>query len=90
MGREIVVEAPDCIACADLVERLGRHAPQSRPTPGDGYEIVIGATASADALRQVLAAIDAWAEFWGWDELSIRVGGNVYRLRGRQLSWVSL
>jgi hypothetical protein len=86
----VSVEAPDIIACADLAERLRRHAPQSLSTGDDGCRVLVPRV-PPEALAELLRAVHEWAGVWELPECSLSVDRRRYVLRtGLELAWSEL
>ena len=85
----IAVEAKDMISALDLVERLERYAARSSALGGDAHEVVVEQVANAD-LRDLLASVMEWADAYGLDAVTLRMGSAMYALRldrRSTLSW---
>lgn len=85
----IRVEAGDMISALDLAERLGRYSARSSALDGDVHEVVVEYVPNG-SLPDLLEAIGGWANAFGLDSVTLRVGTGTYGLRldrRSELSW---
>lgn len=76
------MDAPDFVQGTDLADRLRAYAPLLSSNGGDGCRLTIP-SATADALNEVLATAQAWAQHWQLPEVTVRVDRRPYTLGSR-------
>lgn len=87
----MVVNAPNLVACCDLVERLAEYSPQTLSGGGgdDCCELVL--FAPANRLPAILAELQRWGSAWDMRTVEAKVDRRHYSIRTpASQSWIDL